>query len=570
MPKEARKDDAVFSTEQLIAASLREKPEQPVSGANWRALKLLNVYRFSLCILIGLISIIDGGGTMLGSAHMELFFIATTLYFLFTGFNQLALQSEAFSFHQLLHLNIFIDLLFIAVLMFSSGGVATGLGSLLAVSIAAAAFLGNGKLALFVAVLASGLLLGDYVLVEISSPQLASQQLGWLFMNGVMYFAIVALANVQNRKAEEARAIAERRVSDLANLTQLNEYIIQRMESGVLVVDNSNEIRLINQAAWYLLGMPVKGHGRKLEEFSAELTRQFRRWLRDDDFEPESFHVAGLIDVFPRFSQLGSGKQTFTLIILEDNEHIDRQAQHVKLAALGRLTASIAHEIRNPLGAISHAGQLLAESKHLDQADVRLTQIIREQSARMNNIIENIMQLGRRDKAQPEEFDLLTWIRSFIDEYMHTHPKLNAEIRVSIDPKDTFVRMDPGHLHQVLNNLCENALKYGVSSNGQHRMELRGGISLETRAPYLEIIDFGPGIEAAMAQQIFEPFFTTDSKGTGLGLYIARELCEANQARLQYIATPAGGSCFRIQFVMSKKRVTATEHKKESFMEAVS
>ncbi|MCC6207964.1 MAG: HAMP domain-containing histidine kinase, partial [Gammaproteobacteria bacterium] len=215
--------------------------------------------------------------------------------------------------------------------------------------------------------------------------------------------------------------------------------------------------------------------------------------------------------------------------------------------------ASIAHEVRNPLGAISHASQLLAESPHLDPGDSRLTEIIQDHSARVNAIIENIMQLSRRGRAHPEELMLKPWLNQFINEFTSGEGLAPGRVRLEVTPGDTRVQMDPGQLHQVLWNLCQNGIKHG-SAGGT--LTLRAGIGADSNNPYLDVIDNGPGVDPKLQQQIFEPFFTTASDGTGMGLYIARELCASNQARLNYLANPLGGR-FRITFADPRRRQVA-------------
>jgi len=255
----------------------------------------------------------------------------------------------------------------------------------------------------------------------------------------------------------------------------------------------------------------------------------------------------------PRFAHLGNDQDSGTLIFLEDMASVAQQAQQLKLASLGRLTASIAHEIRNPLGAISHAGQLLAESTHLDKGEMRLTEIIQEHSRRVNTIIENIMQLNRRDRSNPEEIDLNQWLASFVDDFCLNEDVLVSQIDYSLTDDINIIRFDESQLQQILLNLCQNGLRHGDKSNLPH-IRLQGGISRKSSAPYLEVIDNGKGIDPAIAEHIFEPFFTTAASGSGLGLYISRELCESNQAHLNYIPGSDSGSCFRITFADPRRR----------------
>jgi two-component system sensor histidine kinase PilS (NtrC family) len=236
------------------------------------------------------------------------------------------------------------------------------------------------------------------------------------------------------------------------------------------------------------------------------------------------------------------------LIYLEDSSVMAQQAQQMKLASLGRLAAGVAHEIRNPLGAISHAGQLLSESPQLEGPDKRLTEIIQTQSRRMNRIIENVLQLSRRAHSNPQHIRLQSWLEHFASEFAQERHVDAHSIAVDINPPDMEIHVDPTQLQQVLTNLCDNGVRHSADHPGLPKVELRGGVTRESGGPFLDVIDHGSGIPPENAEHIFEPFFTTETTGTGLGLYIARELCEINRARLSYLPVPTGGSCFRINF----------------------
>ena len=249
----------------------------------------------------------------------------------------------------------------------------------------------------------------------------------------------------------------------------------------------------------------------------------------------------------PSFAALQHGVRQDTLVFLEDISQIAQQAQQLKLASLGRLTASIAHEIRNPLGAISHAAQLLQESEALDAADLRLTQIIQDHSRRMNLVIENVLQLSRRRQAEPQLLDLKYWVHRFASEFRSSLPA-HQSVHVKTLGSSLQTRMDPNQLIQVLTNLVQNGLRYSGQEHPEAQVWLHLFRDEASDLPVLEVLDDGPGVPAEQVQNIFEPFFTTENKGTGLGLYICRELCESNQARLDYRTRDEGGSCFRIVF----------------------
>jgi two-component system sensor histidine kinase PilS (NtrC family) len=288
-----------------------------------------------------------------------------------------------------------------------------------------------------------------------------------------------------------------------------------------------------------------------LNELSKPLYRAFVDWQSNhaQDLMTRAPDLNSIKGLQVRITRVGARKEDQgSIIYLEDAAEINRHIQETKLASLGRLTASIAHEIRNPLGAISHAAQLLAESPELNRPDKRLVGIINDHSNRMNEIIQNILQLSRKEQPKQELLPLQSWLARFIEEFNRTEGLPKDWIEIHMAQPQTVVYMDPNHLHQVLWNLCVNATKYGTPPGAEPKLLLQGGISADTDSPYLDVIDFGPGIDPSVQSQLFEPFFTTHSSGTGLGLYICRQLCERNDGDLIFISRSNYGSCFRIQF----------------------
>ena len=226
-----------------------------------------------------------------------------------------------------------------------------------------------------------------------------------------------------------------------------------------------------------------------------------------------------------------------------------QRVRQMKLASLGRLTASIAHEIRNPLGAISHASQLLEEAPALAPAEKRLVEIILNHCARVNHIIEDVLHMSRQRQEASERVNLQDWLAQFVENYRSTH-QLNGAITISVTPPETELRVIISQLEQILNNLFENGLRYSAQSTGFTTLSLEGGMTgpQEFQVPFLHVIDDGPGVDPQTEEHLFEPFHTTENAGTGLGLYISKELCEANQAQLSYRRTESGKSCFSIHF----------------------
>jgi two-component system sensor histidine kinase PilS (NtrC family) len=223
-------------------------------------------------------------------------------------------------------------------------------------------------------------------------------------------------------------------------------------------------------------------------------------------------------------------------------QRVQAEAQQIKLAALGRLTANIAHEVRNPLSAISYATELMQEEMG-DARQQRLLQIVLDNTQRINQIVQDVMQLNRRDRAQAQVFELEAMLGTFVDEF-DLAERLDPGLVAIKGMPGAEVLFDRGHLRQVLWNLCLNALRYGRKLPGS----LQLAIVEEGGHVILNVLDDGPGVPLEQQGKLFEPFFTTATEGTGLGLYIAKELCEANGARLEYHAGGGSGACFRITF----------------------
>jgi two-component system sensor histidine kinase PilS (NtrC family) len=321
------------------------------------------------------------------------------------------------------------------------------------------------------------------------------------------------------------------------------------LRESLLVVDATDKIRLINESAAEILGDNHAVPGALVGEVSPRLLYSLSTWRQRDQGEdtPSSFVAAdGARVIQPHFAPLGDEPGP-TLIFLEDTSLLAERVQQGKLAALGRLSASIAHEIRNPVGAMSHAGQLLAESANIGADERRLTDIIQSNSERVSTIINNVLQLSRREATKPVRLLLGDWLEDFLEEFCETMQVRETQVGVHEAGDDLEVRFDPSHLHQVVWNLCDNAMKYG---------EVRDGIGVEinlgrlnpSNRPFLEVSNRGPGIEPQAIDRIFEPFFTGRKGGTGLGLFIARELCQLNRAILLYEPREGGGSVFRVVF----------------------
>ena len=512
-------------------------------------LRVFAVFRLILALVFALLFFTKTGPALLGQTSPSLFALTAIGYLGFTAAGGVLIsQGSGVSIQNHAFIMVFVDTVAITLLMHASGGVISGLGIIIAISLAFGSLLTRERIPLLIAALGSLSILTEQVYSDLSNvfEQTAYTQSGLL---GVLYFAIAFLASIFAQRLQQSQREIHRREIDLANMQQLNEYVIQHMLTGIVVADAEGRVRMMNESAWDMLGQPVLNTDEPLQRVSPKLAEQVTQWKEDKTFQRVPFrpHSEGR-ELKAGFSSLGDGGDAGTVIFLEDASILNQQAQQMKLASLGRLTASIAHEIRNPLSSISHAGQLLAESQDLPPGDRRLTEIISKNTRRVNGIIETVLQLARRDRSNPRVLDLTRLTDEIVSDTVARHPRLRDQIATHIEPPHISVYADPQQLSQVLVNLCENAINHFDKDRGSLSLQIRGGLTREYGGPFLEVIDNGAGIPPDVARQMFEPFYTTSNTGTGLGLYIARELCETNRVRLEYCEGVSGGSCFRLNF----------------------
>ena len=519
-------------------------------GTAWLALRYFSLYRLVLSGFLLTLILTDHLPNPFGSHIPVLFNFSVFIYLMLAAVLSFLVESQWLSFRQQVFVQILVDFTAFGVMIYTSGGVGSGIGLLLVMSVAAGSLLLMGRTAyLFAAIGTLVILLVESLLLTRSDYSTNFTQAGLL---GAVLFATAFLAHTLARRIRESEALAAKRGEDLVSLARLNERIVQRMRSGVMVMDNRGMIRLANLSATSMLGSKGTLDGKSLMSLSRELSDHMQLWMRGEQATRLLRPSSRTTDIQVSFTHLGPETDSDILAFLEDAATLRQKAQQLKLASLGQLTASIAHEIRNPLGAISHAGQLLSESPALGSSDQRLLQIIREHSSRVNQIIENILKLGRRDDSVPESLLLKPWLEKFVADFKLQHDLSGKDIVISVEPSDLRATMDQSQLHQIVTNLCENALRYSVRDP---KIELRCTVKNPTDRPCLDIIDTGTGIVETQADQIFEPFFTDRSGGTGLGLYIANELCEANQAVLSLHRNTKTGCCFRIIFAHPGKQI---------------
>jgi len=510
-----------------------------------RSLNYLAVFRIGLA---GVIAVVSFGalGVTLAPEYKVFLAQATSLTYAMAAlaFAWFQWRPGAFTPGELARFSLMTDIVILLLVLHCFGGLSSGLVILLIFTVGIAGLLLRLETALFFAALISiGVVIEAWLAARLGSGNDQALQAG---IYGIASFVTALGCSLLGRWGREYQLLAERRRNDLVGLEQVNDLIIRRMRSGVMVVDAELKVRQMNESAWYLLGNPPVSE-RRLNVIAPTLVERLNLWRQTGRSEEEGLLLkATQAAVVPQFVRLPGVLGEATLIFLEDTSVVSRRARDMAQASLARLSASIAHEIRNPLGALSHAAQLLGESDALPRQDQRLIEIIRNHTARMNDIVENVLKLSRRERAQIDQVDISEWVRQLAREFRESHQLPESRIRVEAPRSRIQVLVDPGQLEQAVTNLMENALRHAGSDTHQPTITLRLSPIRGHREMALDIIDDGPGIPIEKRSQIFEPFFSTHKQGSGLGLFLARQLCDANQAPLEYVQIPSAGACFRI------------------------
>lgn len=530
-------------------------PEILVTSDPWAPLQLYSIYRLILAGIFIVFSLTDLTSTEIGISQNYLFSLFVNTY------SGLALVGVFLSHIRKpssvtqLYFNSIIDIAFLLAVVFTSGSLSSGLGILILLPVILPNILNPGQVSLLLSAVTVLALMGVQAFMQ---KQFNSGSYE-VFHTGVLSLFIMVISWVAGswfEKASITAEIAKRRGIDLENLSQLNQSILDQLQTGIIVLDHNATIRHLNPTAWDMLGQPEDWRSNQLKEYAPELDNHLAFWKDNVSPKVASYDLKHWksTEFTLRLSQLGIRNQGVVLMYIEDTRIQREKQQDVKMASLGQLTANIAHEIRNPLGAISHAAQLLSESPDLDKADERMIQIIQSNSKRMNGTIESVLNLSRKNNPKRENIRLKLWLNEFVNEFVMQSSLTKKQIGLFLDLPDATIKFDPMHLHQVMWNLCRNAEKYARDDVSELMIDIQGTHPNHTRDIVLSIIDNGKGVPDQNIDRLFEPFFTTSvqGEGTGLGLFMARELCLSNSASLEYIKLPAGGSCFRLIFLQSK------------------
>lgn len=512
-------------------------PRPDTSGyfaSHWRSLDYFNLYRLTLALALVFTGVLFNSSDIFGPGAGTQFQTYAFAYLVMSALFVLGIRARWPDFQIQLTTHILADVIFIILMMGTSPQLAGGLGLLLVISIASGGLVGSGRLSLLYAAIASiALLLQNTVSLLAGQRSVDSFFLTGLLCAG--YFTIGWLAHTLTRRALRSEMLARQQAEELALLNRINALAIENSPDGLLAVRGDGVVRHASPRALALLGasVRVKPGLTRIDALSPELARLAPQVQPGASVELDTPTARLRVRCIPLPSPDNS-----RVLVLEDQRQAEQAAQRLKLAALGRLTANIAHEIRNPLSAISHAAQLLREETR-DPAQQKLARIIDGNAQRLDRLVEEVLTLNRRDRLNPVDFDRAA-LASLIDELRHTE-EIPPDA-VIVDMPDTLhFRFDPDHLRQILWNLLRNAWRYCSRQPGCLRFRARNladGVQLD-------LIDDGPGVAPEQLGRLFEPFATTEAQGTGLGLFLARELAESNHARLVHVPAPQGAN-FRL------------------------
>ena len=515
----------------MIPTAQLERDDE-AAAPQWRILQYLALAR--LIIAIGLLLAIAALGPSVRGGSAPAHLAAAIVYF--AGAAALAIASMYVRRRVVVHITaqIAFDLALISALMIASGGLRSGLVVLYLLPLSGATLLLPTVAVFFVCALAVITILLDTLARSLTASG-AEASLFEAGLYGAMMFAVTALLRMLAQRLAAQEQLAQQRGRNLHNQLAINRLVIAQLEQGVVVVDAETRVRANNRAARVLIGMKPEAQltGERLSSIVrlAPLVTAFAHWRAGH--AGEGMRGSNIVELpelrlRARFVQPTAVQSDEFLIFIEDQRALDERAQQLKLASMGRLTASIAHEIRNPLAAISHASQLLVEDAR-DAGLTRLASIVRENTLRLNRLVDDILRVARREAPLGDDIELAVFLHEWMDEFVRDRPQAQGRIALEV-PAGTRVKFEQSHLRQVMYNLLDNALRYASDAAGAVRVV----VEPQRSTVALWVLDDGPGVAEGVRHALFEPFNTTHAAGTGLGLYIAREFCLANRCHLAY------------------------------------
>lgn len=507
-------------------------------------------YRLAMSILLTILFLSGLGERFLGSQSPVIFIYTGYIYIVFCSISlaMLLLQRLKPQASHIIFI-LMIDFICLVQMIYTSNNAIGGLSYLLLIPMAIGGTFLRGKTSVALAAFASLLILFNSIMNSLESSD--NQQ--HLFVGGITGISLFLTAiafRLLSKKLERSEQLIEEQATRAEYLQGISQRIIETIQAGIIVIDDDNNILLRNIAAEKLL----THNSITLEpQDIPDLKKALSFWQKNKTKPADiSIHLGVNNNIKISFTPLSDANINSLMLFIEDENRINQEAQQLKLASLGRLTSSIAHEIRNPLGAISHASQLLDESESIDPRDQELLGMIQINSQRIDQTINNILQFSRRKQSSPKMINLCEWLTKFRDNYQG---RPTSQMTLSFGKSHVYGSIDSNHLQQIISNLVDNAFHHGQKKGSKNMVHLEAHFDSQSKTPYINVIDEGNGIDEEDIHNIFEPFFTTKATGSGLGLYLCKELCQANQADIIYIKkTATQKSCFRLLFGEAKQK----------------
>lgn len=524
------------------ASSLEAPPEQTPDTSDFKRLwQAFMTARWVLgAALVGLQTTLFVTST----THSKTLLVITAVYFVSTLGARLLLQPRPLggAFSKTWGVLIGIDVLVFSALQWLNGN-NLNYTPLFALPVLLASVLGSLRLALGTAAGVTMLLLGGaswtLLVNDIDNPA-AFAQAG---LSGIGYFAVAFLANqLATRLANEGRRARQNQLAASIQ-REVNELVIEAMPEGVVIVDQRGIVRAANPAARALLGDEDRLRS-ALFDLKADpawrplllLTRLSLGSGQSQEAEVELVHDHGsALKVLARTrlaAPQGIGEDSLCVLFLQDQRHAEARIRTEKMASMGRMSTAVAHEIRNPLAAIAQANALLSEELQ-DPRQLRLTTMVSQNAKRLGKIVDDILNVARARTTSAGEHDALYGLSETVHRMAQDwaqHKSIGGLIGIDIDPRPHAVRFDPEHLRQVLINLLDNALRY--ASKQLEAVQIT--VTYTDTAACVSVWSDGARMDQTVERHLFEPFFSSESRSSGLGLYISRELCERHGATLRY------------------------------------
>ena len=420
-----------------------------------------------------------------------------------------------------------VDIVMIMVLVYLTGGIGTGIGILVLPFVATSCMLSYGKFP----ILYAGFTTVCVLCVMFLSDQLSLNVETWdgrnigtaIVLIGAS-FAVAYLTSYSAAFLRDATASARKHKRNYNRVRGLNQLVLNRVQEAVIVIDPELKVWLFNrQAKNYFSGLAAEHKEPIFEDLVARwLLNPGKAFEADIHLHRFSMHVRAV----PMVEEDGK----LLMLFLRSLREIAAEAMATKLASLGQLTANLAHEIRNPMSAIRHANDLLQENIE-DPVGKKLHGIIDGNIRRIDKMLEDISTLNKKDNLGRESINLMKFWLAFKQEFTLNNPSSVGCIKMEMQGKNLTVTADPMHVQQIMWNLCNNAWRHSTKGSGAIKVFIKPSGKLNVS---IVVSDDGPGAAPEIRNRLFEPFFTTEKGGTGLGLYVARELAHANLGQLHY------------------------------------